>query len=144
MVSELQSLALPLGYGCSERIIAPSEERTNTFRSFSKWPQKEDDLVLIPLEKRENASTSYSDFGFSRYPYFFDCWKMNIVTMIAHPISANTTDAQTPSLPINVGKSMTDPSWNTRVLAKEIIAETIPLLRAVNMLPENMEKPQIK
>ncbi len=33
-VRELQSLALPLGYGCSERIIAPPPANLNTKLAF--------------------------------------------------------------------------------------------------------------
>lgn len=52
--------------------------------------------------------------------------------------------AQMPSMPQKIGKISTAATWNTTVLRKEIVADTIPLLRAVKNEEPKILNPQSK
>ncbi len=56
--------------------------------------------------------------------------------------SAMTMLHHIPIAPKKRGKTMTETSPITRVLTKDIIAEIMPLLRAVKKLEKNIENPQ--
>ena len=63
--------------------------------------------------------------------------------MISAMTSATTTASHTPSSPRKIGRIRTAPLWNTRVLRKEIVADTIPLPRAVKKAEPQILKPQM-
>ena len=58
--------------------------------------------------------------------------------------SAAVTASHTPSIPRITGSSRTTAIWNTKVLKKEIAADTAPSLRAVKKEEAKILKPQIK
>lgn len=51
MVSELQSLALPLGYGCSERIISSIAKVRKTELTGNLFSASYFDFVVMPLSQ---------------------------------------------------------------------------------------------
>ena len=75
------------------------------------------------------------------YLYFFRFFIRKNADRTVAISSATMTDAHMPSVPRNRGMTITAMIWNTRVLIKEIIADTTPLFRAVKKPEENMANP---
>ena len=82
-----------------------------------------------------------SFMGSNLYPYFLSKRTINITVIKAERNSATIIETHIPSTPMISGRMNTAAIWNTSVRQIAIIAEMIPLFKAVKNDDPNIEKP---